>query len=257
MSCPVVAAINPLRNAPTSALVWGINIRDRSSKLTLSYRTTQEILGAAVRLLGEEEWDDLDDRRDDLTGYRSVLRGRRPSLVPYATWDAELDGLVEQVLAWNDVAKSSIAICVPERHMVAEVENRLGRAGIVAAAIGPEGPRLYDAIHVGTMHRFKGLEYQRMIIAGVADGLVPTRHVEQFDAVDPLRYRRESQRARSLLFVAATRARDTVVISWHGQRADSSRKPLSAGVAPIWRRREGWAFTATASPIALPCLTLA
>jgi superfamily I DNA/RNA helicase len=143
----------------------------------------------------------------------------RPTLRPASTWDAELDAVVEQVREWNDVALASIAICVPERRMVAEIENRLGRAGIVAAAIGPEGPKLYDAIHVGTMHRFKGLEYQRMILVGVAEGLVPSHHAAQYESTDPLRYRRELQRARSLLFVAATRARDTLVISWHGQKS--------------------------------------
>ena len=33
---------------------------------------------------------------------------------------------------------------------------------------------------------------------------------------DPLRYEREIKQARSLLFVAATRARDSLVICWHG-----------------------------------------
>ncbi|MER6827003.1 UvrD-helicase domain-containing protein [Streptosporangium sp. NPDC000563] len=197
----------------------GVNIRGRSSKLTLSYRTTHEILGTALGLLGTEDWDDLDDGRDDLLGYRSILHGTRPVLRPASTWDAELDAVVAQVKEWDDVAPAAIAICVPERRMVAEVENRLGKAGIKAAAIGSDGPKLYDAIHVGTMHRFKGLEYQRMILVGVAEGLLPSRHISPYRESDPLRYRRELQRARSLLFVAATRARDTLVISWHGQKS--------------------------------------
>jgi superfamily I DNA/RNA helicase len=52
---------------------------------------------------------------------------------------------------------------------------------------------------------------------GVCDGAVPRRQVKDVRARDPLRYRRELQRARSLLFVAATRARDSLVISWHGK----------------------------------------
>ncbi|MFE0153216.1 UvrD-helicase domain-containing protein [Nonomuraea sp. NPDC059007] len=197
----------------------GINIRGRSTKLTLSYRTTNEILRTAVRLLGEEEWDDIDDGRDDLTGYRSVLHGLQPQLEAYPGWEAELDAIAEQVRAWNDIAPSSIAVCVPERHLVSDVENRLGKTGVIAAMIGPDGPRLHDAVHIGTMHRFKGLEYQRMIIAGVSEGLVPSYRIAQYEASDPLRYRRELQRARSLLFVAATRARDTLVISWHGEKS--------------------------------------
>lgn len=65
------------------------------------------------------------------------------------------------------------------------------------------------------MHRFKGLEYQRIIIAGVTDGLVPRHMINQYRESDPRRYERERQRDRSLLFVAATRARDDLAIFWH------------------------------------------
>ena len=69
---------------------------------------------------------------------------------------------------------------------------------------------LYDD---GTRQRFKGLEYQRMILAGITDAAVPG----QRPADDPARQQRELMRARSLLFVASTRARDALVISWNGQ----------------------------------------
>ena len=82
-----------------------------------------------------------------------------------------------------------------------------------AGSIGPEGPRLHDGVHVGTLQRFKGLEYQRMILAGITDAAVPGQRV----GTDPARQQRELMRARSLLFVAATRARDALVISWSGQ----------------------------------------
>ncbi|MWA06518.1 AAA family ATPase [Actinomadura sp. LD22] len=194
----------------------GINIRGRSSKLTLSYRTTHEILGSALALLGEESWDDLDDGKEDLNGYRSVLRGPRPIFRGARSWEEEQDLIAEHVSNRIDGPSSSIGICVPERGMVADIENRLGRAGIPAAAIGPDGPRVDDVVHVGTMHRFKGLEYQHMIIAGAAAGLVPQAYIRQYDGTDPVRYHRELQRARSLLFVAATRARDSLLVSWHG-----------------------------------------
>ncbi|QFG22806.1 UvrD-helicase domain-containing protein [Actinomadura sp. WMMB 499] len=195
----------------------GIAIRGRSSRLTLSYRTTHEILGTAVRLLGADTWDDLDDGGDDLVGYRSVLRGGHPGLRGFRDWNAELDGIAAQVAEWGG---DSIAVCVPERWMVAEVERRLAADGVVASAITGDGPRHGDApVHVGTMHRFKGLEYRRMIVAGVADGLVPPAWVLRLADEDAVRYRRELRRFRSLLFVAVTRARDDVAISWHGGKS--------------------------------------
>ncbi|WP_412518569.1 AAA family ATPase [Actinomadura madurae] len=200
-----------------SLSVLGINIRGRrSSRLTLSYRTTHEILGSAVRLLGEESWDDLDGETDELGGYRSVLRGSRPVLHGAPTWEDEQDYIAATVSELIDGPSPSIAISVPERAMVAEMEARLARAGIPAASIGPDGPRVDDVVHIGTMHRFKGLEYQHVIVAGVSDGLVPQSYLRRWEQSDPARYRRELQRARSLLFVAATRARDTLHVTWHG-----------------------------------------
>jgi superfamily I DNA/RNA helicase len=68
------------------------------------------------------------------------------------------------------------------------------------------------------MHRFKGLEYQRLAIVGACDGVIPrTALIERYRIDDPQRYLREENKARSLLFVAATRARDTLRISWHGR----------------------------------------
>ncbi|WUJ02185.1 AAA family ATPase [Streptomyces sp. NBC_00391] len=89
------------------------------------------------------------------------------------------------------------------------------------------GPRSDEGVHVGTMYRFKGLEYRCMIIAGVAEGLVPRSSVDVPERTDPLRHRRELQRARSLLFVAATRARDALAISWNGEPS-RFLKPLRA-----------------------------
>jgi superfamily I DNA/RNA helicase len=103
---------------------------------------------------------------------------------------------------------------VPERRQRTEVEDYLNSQGVPAAAIGSDR---VGSVHVGTLHGLKGLEYQRMILVGIADSAIPGARVEALRDSDPVRYQRELLRARSLLFVAATRARDSLVISWHGQ----------------------------------------
>ncbi|ASU82934.1 DNA helicase [Nocardiopsis gilva YIM 90087] len=212
----------------------GVNIRGRSSRLTLSYRTTKQILGSALGLLGDETWDDLDDGTAHLGGYRSILQGPAPTFVRADTWDEEMNALAAQVSEWRGLADededASIAVAVPTRDMVGEVEQRLRKAGIRSATIGPDGPRVEDAVHVGTLHRFKGLEYRFVAIAGMCEGLVPRRDIERFRDADPLRCRREVQKARSLIFVAATRARDALAVSWHG--APSPFVPAKAASAP-------------------------
>ncbi len=195
----------------------GVNIRGRSHRLTLSYRTTRQILRAALGLLTGETYDDLDGGSDDLDGYRSLLVGGEPVLQDAPTWAAELTLIRDQLHAWGEAGHGSTAVCLPTRQMVTDVVAHLTASGLSAAEIGPDGPRQPDAIHVGTMHRFKGLEYRRIIIAGAAAGLIPRAAIARYQDLDARRYQRERARDRSLLFVAATRARDDLAIFWHGQ----------------------------------------
>ncbi|MDX2580997.1 AAA family ATPase, partial [Streptomyces scabiei] len=200
----------------------GVNIRGRSSKLSLSYRTTRQILRSALGVLGETAYDDLDGSEETLAGYRSVLSGGLPAGHPFVDWAAEREGVAALIAEWDAdtdtaVPHEQIAICVPTNQMAAEVAYTLKLRGIDSVEIRSDGPHGSTGVHIGTMFRFKGLEYQRMVIAGVADGLVPREAVNRLRATDPVRHRHEIQRARSLLFVAATRARDSVDVFWHGK----------------------------------------
>jgi len=58
-------------------------------------------------------------------------------------------------------AQPPVAVGVPERAEAIEVVRYLEQHGVSVAEIGPDGPRRYDAVHVGTLHRFKGLAYVR------------------------------------------------------------------------------------------------
>ncbi|WP_432058285.1 UvrD-helicase domain-containing protein [Streptomyces sp. bgisy022] len=195
----------------------GINIRGRSSKLSLSYRTTRQILRSALNVLGEETYDDLDGSTETLAGFRSVLSGGVPDLHRLADWQEEREAIAALIESWGEVPHEQIAVAVPTNDMAREVAYTLRLHDIMALEIGPDGPLGDSGVHIGTMFRFKGLEYRRMILAGVTDGLVPRSAVQQRQATDPARYRAEMLRARSLLFVAATRARDSLDVFWHGE----------------------------------------
>jgi superfamily I DNA/RNA helicase len=119
----------------------------------------------------------------------------------------------------------------PRRGRAAGLEE----VGIGAASIGRDGPRKHGAVHAGTLHRFKGLEYQIMLIADASAGSMPSAKISALRAEYPERYSRQLRQARSLLFVAATRARDVLVITWHG--APSPFLPSApASTAPTTRR---------------------
>ncbi|MHC5931900.1 UvrD-helicase domain-containing protein, partial [Nostoc sp.] len=56
----------------------GIDIRGRSHKLRINYRTTDETRNWATKVLDGVTVDDLDGDKDDLKGYRSLLHGDKP-----------------------------------------------------------------------------------------------------------------------------------------------------------------------------------
>ncbi|GAB3970907.1 UvrD-helicase domain-containing protein [Plantactinospora veratri] len=208
----------------------GINIRGRSTRLTLSYRTTRQILLHALRIAEGDKtvYDDLDDGTDHLTGYRSVLHGPAPILTAYRNWDEELVGLGTLLKHWMDELSTDrhgalqdpaghIAVAVADHGQLTQVMNHLTiHSGLTCAELTKDGPSGDGEIHVGTMHRFKGLEYQRLAIIGLRRGVLPRAHIERYRHNDPHRYEHEQRKARSLLFVASTRARDVLAISWHG-----------------------------------------
>ena len=210
----------------------GIHIRGRSARLTLNYRSTREIIAGAVGMVDGQRYDDLDEGKESLAGYRSVLRGPEPEFVGCASWEEELARLAETLKVWREEIASgggngglrrdpggSVAVCAPNGNMVGQVMRYLTReAGISVSPLEKNGPKGNGEVHVGTMHRFKGLEYQRLAVVGVRDGLVPrTAVIERYRQSDPARLEREEQKARSLLFMAATRARDVLRVSWHGE----------------------------------------
>ena len=75
----------------------GIDIRGRSRKLKVCYRTSDEIRRWAVGVLHGVTVDDLDDATDDLKGYRSLFHGPAPEIVFVKTSKAEIEALAEWI----------------------------------------------------------------------------------------------------------------------------------------------------------------
>ncbi|MEU5308772.1 UvrD-helicase domain-containing protein [Streptomyces sp. NPDC021562] len=201
----------------------GISTPGRASRrLTLNYRTTREILGSAQGLMNGERFDDLDDGRDTLDGYRSVLTGLAPQYWRAPDWQTEMRAIATLLKERHDrhgTPYAAMAVGVPSRDAVTQLAVTLAdeRYGIRACEIGRDMPAGVDAVRIGTLHGFKGLEFQRVFLAGVSEGLVPHQRIETYRYDQTERYRQEEQRSRSLLFVAATRARDELVITWSGK----------------------------------------
>ena len=192
----------------------GINVRGRSTKLKLNYRTTQEILTWSVPLLGLTPAQGLDDSADTLEGYRSPIHGRRPVVKGYPDQDAELDGLVEQVRAWleADVEPSAIAVAARYVWVARKAAMRLKDEGIPAYQVPSKSP----GVQVGSMHKMKGLEFRCIAVIGVDDKSMPAANAITPESEDAKAHAQDVQKERCLLFVASTRARDHLYVSYAG-----------------------------------------
>jgi AAA domain/UvrD-like helicase C-terminal domain len=198
---------------------YGIKVAGRSAVLRLNYRSTAEIVKWAVSVLGAKPTDDLDGGVSDKRAYRSVLSGAVPNVSGCKSTNEELDEVVEIIrgLLTDGVAADEIVIAGRLNDAVDMIANRLNTNGIPARALSEDGEGDIDSVHVATFHRLKGLEYRHVFLVDVSEGKVPLRTSVTSIADDPQQHEEDLVRERSLLFVAATRARDSLHVSYHGK----------------------------------------
>jgi superfamily I DNA/RNA helicase len=195
----------------------GVNIQGRSRRLTLNYRTTAQNLRFALGVLEGADVTDLEGEEEDVTGYRSPLRGAQPRLVASSSLSAELDEIADVLKKWlaePDIEPSSLAVLVRSAAVRDLVQRGLADRHVTVQTVEGRRSRTAPAPSLLTMHRAKGLEFRRVVLAGVDETQVPAgRVVSQYpddDRADAV------TRERLLLYVASSRARDELVVTWHG-----------------------------------------
>jgi hypothetical protein len=208
----------------------GISVRGRSRRLSLNYRTTQEILAWAVPLLGSEPVTGLDGEVDSLAGYRSPTHGPRPQHKLTVSRAEEFRFLAERVGSWlsDGIEPHAVGVAARSAALVREAREALRAAGIVTVSLNGRGGT--RAVRAGTMHAMKGLEFQAVAVIGVEQGLVPAPGTVTPETEDAATHAQDLQRERCVLFVACTRARDHLYVSGTGQ--PSIFLPLREPAAP-------------------------
>lgn len=206
---------------------FGIKTQGRSRRLTLNYRTTAENLKWATDILSGADYHDLDGDQDTVAGYRSARRGPAPRVLACAGLGEELDVTADTLRKWaaDDAAGSgAIAVLVRDRNQRDRVVAGLSERGVTARAVDRGAPSGSDPM-VMTMHRAKGMEFTKVILFDVSASSIPAglRNFEfsEEDQADA------QLRERSLLYVAASRARDELVVTW--SKADGQSPLLRAG----------------------------
>src|SRR5690606_3676385 len=126
----------------------------------------------------------------------------------------------EHLRALRDEGASEAGICLvlPTNRRLDRWEQILAGEGIVTrriqrrAADNPGAP----GVRLATMHRVKGLQFDHVVLPELDAGSFPDSQVLAMQA-DDVERRRYLDRCRSLLFVAMTRARHSVLVTFVGQ----------------------------------------
>ncbi len=206
----------------------GIDIVGRGRKLKINYRTTDETKSWAVGLLKGVAIDDLDGGADDQKGYKSLLHGAYPVVKAFETFEKELDFIAEYLKSVEKEAGSLKSVCLAARtnNLLSRYKGGLEEKGFETYPVkrAEAEDRNATGVRLATMHRVKGLEFDRVIVAGVNDGVVP---LEGFDSKssDPTVRTDSEIGERALLYVSATRAKKEVVVTSFGKPSRFLDKP--------------------------------
>ncbi|WP_235949071.1 3'-5' exonuclease [Candidatus Frankia alpina] len=197
----------------------GVSVVGRSTVLARNYRNREAILRYAQQVVAADSFDDLDVAGE--RGRRDVEIDRLGGEIH----EVAVTGPAEQASALRadlvdahdgrGVRYGDMALLAPTNDAVASWERILTRAGIPAVPLRRYDGRACDAVKIGTYHRSKGLDFARVYIPDRNRFPRPRREAESDDA-----YRERAALERRQLYVALTRARDSL---WVGLREQATR----------------------------------
>lgn len=181
----------------------GIDIRGRSRKLYLNYRTTDEIRRQAVALLEGCEIDDLDDGHDETRRYKSLSHGPVPQMLSVDGVEGAAKQTITTVQKWLDVCPEepmpTICVIAYSEAVRNTISKLCSAAGLTTQVIDASHKAVPDhgTVQFATMHRAKGLEFDHVVV------VAPEAYLG-----DPF----ETENQRKLIYVALTRAKREAVL---------------------------------------------
>ncbi|WP_256787977.1 UvrD-helicase domain-containing protein [Frankia sp. AvcI1] len=198
----------------------GIETRGRSRRLTVNYRTSREILRWCMGVIAGTTVDDLEDAADTLAGARSEFTGPPPRTRGYVRREDELSALASAVQEWigSGILPNEIGVVARTRQLVEEAEKALRGAGLDVLVLASDSPddALRPGVRLVTMHRVKGLEFRAVALVGFEEGILPFP-VSDIDDAEELERRLAQERC--LAYVAGSRAREHLQVTWTGRQS--------------------------------------
>ncbi len=200
----------------------GINIRGaKSRRLTINYRTSEQIRRVAVSVIKGEDYDDFDGETEERSGYVSLFRGEQPKYQLFKGEDEQQAFILDEIESLlGQFAASEIAIACFRTKALDAYVDLLHKQKIPYFKIHESSSRGdKQGIRLSTFHSLKGLEFKALFLANVNSGTLPIRP-SAFAHWEPKKQKSFLRSQRSLFYVAASRAIHYLSISGCGRGSD-------------------------------------
>lgn len=206
---------------PVAFSSCGIEIRGRSRKLRLNYRTTDEIRKVADAVYEGSRIDNMDGDVESATGYAALRRGTFPETYLAKTFAEEIDWICARINTLKAAGYATQDMCVVVRtnDLAVSYAQALSAHELAIQHISrtrPDDPDI-AGVRVATMHRVKGLEFKVVFIAGMEPGNFPL----SISTDDSIQDKKHLAQERALFYVAASRASNLLFITASGQWSPS------------------------------------
>lgn len=200
----------------------GIDIVGRSFNLKKNYRNTHEILRAAFGLVSQFDFADVDEEsmtRPSMPDF-AERHGARPLLLRCGSVEEEIEYVAQKIYSLLAMGQSPGQICViaPTAQMRAAIGEALARKDVTTAELRNDVDYESDNVKISTIESAKGHEFSAVYIMGLIEGLLPASGTEES----------ELPREASRLYVAMTRARESLVMSYSPRNGQTVSRFLSA-----------------------------
>lgn len=213
-------ALDPAQRIYRSPLSWqamGLDVRGRSIRLKVNYRTTREIAQAAESLLPREVEG---EPREVL----SLLQGPPPSIRGFLTQEECLQDLVAWVKARLEfgLPPEEIAVLTRIWDLAKSLREQLAAQGIPATLLSDKEEQ-EGGVCVGTVHSAKGLEFRAVAVFGASRHLFPLESLLR-KAISEEERRQVEEQERNLLYVALSRPREYLWVGYWNEPSPFLRK---------------------------------
>jgi len=191
----------------------GIDIVGRGTVLRRNYRNTQEILRAAYAMVSNTHFNDLDEQDAQVEEPEySPRRGPLPVVKGFSLPEAEIAWVAAEIvqLKQKGYQDKDFAILYRWRYPYKDIVEHQFQGNIIALDRDPDtyfGPW----IKMTTFDSAKGLEFKVVFLVGVTDAWLVPKDNFNLEGT-PLEEYLTHERSR--LFVAMTRARDLLYITY-------------------------------------------